>query len=193
MIVAPRARHRQAEKGFGKRVDLVVDKPHLLIEGVGGAIAVKHHAEVRRADRRFIHRAFGIEPGRWQEIARHVLAQQLIKGNVGIERPDQIIAIVRRSHDLRIPLRPVGVGVTDPVHPVPRPLLAEMRTGEEVIDERLKAPRLGDAVGPCGEIAGRRRQASHDKKQPAHQRLRRGVGCRLQPLLAQASEDKAID
>ena len=193
VVVAAGARHGQPEERLRKRVDLVVGEPHLLIKGVGRPEAVKHHPEVRRADRRFVDGAAGIEPGIGQQVAGDVLPQQLVEGHVGVERSDQVVTVVPRAADFWITLGAMGVGVADPVHPVAGPLLAEVRAGEEVIDQRLNAPRLRHARRPVRCLVRRWWQADDREEEPAHERPRRGVGGRGEPLLSETGEDVQVD
>ena len=87
----------------------------------------------------------------------------------------------------------MGVGVADPVHPVAGPLLAEVRAGEEVIDQRFDAPRLRHARRPVRCLVRRWWQADDREEEPSHERPRRGVGGRGEPLLSETGEDVKVD
>ena len=87
----------------------------------------------------------------------------------------------------------MGVGIADPVHPVAGPLLAKVRAGEKVIDERLNAPRLRHASRPVHRLVGRRWQANDREEQPPHERPGRSVGGRREPLFLHGRQDVQVD
>ena len=54
VVVAARTRHGQTEECLGHHIDLILGRPHQLIEGVGGREPLQNEPIVRRADRRLV-------------------------------------------------------------------------------------------------------------------------------------------
>ena len=82
-----------------------------------------------------------IQAGFGQQVAGQMLADQVVVGNVGIQRPDQVVAVAPRLGHIRVALAPVRFGVSHEIHPVTRPALAEMRRAKQTIDNVFHRPR----------------------------------------------------
>ena len=63
-----------------------------------------------------------------------MLADQVVVGNVGIQRPDQVVAVAPRLGHVGVALAPVRLGVSHQIHPVTRPALAEVRRAKQTLD-----------------------------------------------------------
>jgi len=144
VVVAARAGDRLAEEGLAEHVDLVVDEPDLLLERLGRQVAVEDEAVVRGADHGLVDAARCVDARRLQQVARDVLADQLVVGHVLVERADQVVAILIRVGDRRVAFGAVGVRVAHDVHPVPRPALAVGGRSEQPVDLALE--RVGTRV-----------------------------------------------
>ena len=108
----------EPEEGLGDDVDLVVHVLYLFVRGIERLEAMFDQAEVARADGGFVDTFLGIHAGLLQEIARELLAHELIVRYIPIEGPDQVVAITPRLDDLRIAFAAAGIGVADEVHPM---------------------------------------------------------------------------
>ena len=62
-----------------------------------------------------------------QQIAGDVLNHEPIVRQIGIESANQIVPILGGVRNGIVQLVAVSLGITDEIHPVPRPLLAESR------------------------------------------------------------------
>ncbi len=96
-----------------------------------------------RADDRFVDALGSVDARLGQQVASHVFAHELIVGHVGVERADQIVAVVRGADDFRIALGAVRFGIANPVHPVAGPALAELRAGQQLVDKLLDRGAVG--------------------------------------------------
>ncbi len=72
-----------------------------------------------------------------QEVAGHLLAQELVVRLVGVEGVDDVVAVEVRLGDGIVGRAAVGVGVPRHVEPVPSPPLAVTGRGQESIDQPL--------------------------------------------------------
>ena len=68
-----------------------------------------------------------------QEVAGDVFAQKLIVRHVGVQRADEIIAILIGVRNARVALAAERFRVAHPIHPMPRPAFAKMSRGKETI------------------------------------------------------------
>ena len=144
VVVAARAGDGLGLEGLPEDVDLVVDEADLLVQGIGGQVAVVDEPPVGGGEDRLVQAPLRIQAG-LEQVARHVLPDEAVVGEVLVEGADQVVAVAIREGDLRVPLGAVGVGVADDVHPVPRPALAEVGGGEQAVHEALVGvgPRVG--------------------------------------------------
>ena len=131
VIVAAGTGNRQPLKSLGERVDLVVD--HVGADfPEGHAVVVTHfpQPEESRPGDGFIQSQPVVDPGLLQQIAGHVFPDQLVKGQVLVEGPDQIVPIAPGSQQLVVPLVAIGLPEAHQVHPVPRPPFSQVGRGE---------------------------------------------------------------
>ena len=94
VVVAARTRNGQSEEGLRHGVDLVVGEADAFIEGVGRGEAVEDHAEVAESESALVDLFCGIESGCPEEIAGEVLEEKLVVGHIGVERADEVVAIL---------------------------------------------------------------------------------------------------
>ena len=127
VVVTARTRHGQTEERLADHVDLVLRSSHQFIERVCGREALQHEPIMRRADGRLVQPQLGIQPRLLQQVARDVFTQQLVVRHIGVECANEIIPVLVRERNARVALAAERLGVTHPVHPVPRPALAKMR------------------------------------------------------------------
>ena len=132
VIVALGAGDGRRLEGAGEGVDLVVQ--HLLVDAVEhSAVAVTVFAELEehRADQRFVDSIGSIDPRRIQQVACNLLADKLIVRNIRVERADQVVAIPPGAFGRDVPFIAVRIAIANDVHPVPGPMLAEVRRRKE--------------------------------------------------------------
>ena len=194
VIVAARAVDREAEKRGGRRGDDVVERrgadvrlcDHVLI----AHIVVRPRDEKRRAD---FHR--GIIPP--DHIAREMLGDETVERLVVIQRADDVVAerpgVVRDD----IALKARALAKAHDIEPVPAPLLAVVRAGEQFVDEVFIG--LIGLIRPMGLIheslhfLGRWRQAGEVVGGPADERARVGGLARRETFLRELRKDEAVD
>ena len=181
VVVAARAGDGQRLEGLGHRVDLVVGEGHLLVERVDRRKTVQDHAQLADADGAFVEAA--AQARLRQQVAGDRLADQLRPGHVVVEGADQVVAVAPGVGDRRVALGTVGFGVAHPVHEVARPLLAELRAGQQGVD-------LGFVRSGC---VRRRRQAGEDKAGAPAQGLGIRARSRRQPVAGKPGVDLVID
>ena len=191
MVVAAGAGDRQPLKRLAERVDLVLDHLRLFEGDIGGRGRDLHHPLAAGAENGLVDSEHGIVPGR-QEITGQMLGKKAIVGHVGIERPDDVIAIPPGVGD-RI-IADIAARLAEPhqVEPVFGPVLAERRALEQFVHE------LGRGIGTrivhkrC-HLLGRGRQADDRDLQPADERGAVGRRRGLESVDDYFFEQEAID
>ena len=107
VIMAARAGNRDAENSLGNHIDLVVSESDLLVVSVGDTEAVRHHAQVRRADSGFVEVELLVNTRLFDEVAGEMFADELIVGDVGIDCSDNVVAVLRRVGNVWVALAAV--------------------------------------------------------------------------------------
>ncbi len=91
-------------------------------------------------------------------VAGELLADEAVVRLVVVERADDVVAVAPGARLGVVALVAVGLGEADEVEPVPAPLLAVARRGEQAVDEPFVG--VGRRVGQERlDLGGRRRQA----------------------------------
>ena len=110
-----------------------------------------------------------------EQIAGDLLGDEPIEGHVGVEGGDAVVAISPRMRKRRIATKAVvavGFSVTGHVEPVSSPAFAELRPGEQVVDEcahgSLTPHRVRRLEG--FDLGGRRRQPEKIDEEPTDER-----------------------
>ena len=87
---------------------------------------------------------------------------KLVVGLVVVEAADDVVAIAPGERLGAVALVAVGLGVADQVEPVPAPLLAVVRRGEQAIDQLLvgRSRRSAKSFDERIDLLRRRRQPS---------------------------------
>ena len=128
VIVAAGAVHRQSEKRLAGGRDDVVETFVQREQPVGRLIVPQAEPVKAGGDDRVARH------GR-QFVSGQLLADELIVRFVAVERADHVVAVTPRIGLGTVTFKAVGVGVTDHIQPVPRPLLAVvLRLKEPVHD-----------------------------------------------------------
>ena len=191
MVVAAGAGDRQPLKRFAKRVDLVLDHLRFFEGDVGGRGRDLHHPLAASAENGLVDSEHGIVPGR-QEITGQMLGKKAIVGHVGVQRPNDVIAIPPGVGD-RI-IADIAPGLTKPhqVEPVFGPVLAERRTLQQFVHEPGRGIGTRIVHKRC-HLLGRGRQADERDLQPADERGAIGRRRRLESAGDYLVEQEAID
>ena len=169
MVVAAGAGDRESEEGLRDDVDLVVHVTDLLIDRVDRLVAVFDHAEVAGAEGRLVELFFGVEPWLLQQVAGELFADELVVRDVGIEGPDQVVAVAPGLRDGGVAFAAVRIGVADEIHPVAGEVFAVAGRGQQAVDDLGES--LGRGVGfEGGDFGGRRRQAGQHVGRPPDER-----------------------
>ena len=192
VVVAARAGDRLAEEGLAEHVDLVVDEPDLLLERLGRQVAVEDEAVVRGADHGLVDAARCVDARRLQQVARDVLSDQLVVGNVLVERADQVVAVLIRVGDRRVAFGAVGVRVAHDVHPVPSPAFAVGGGREQLVDDPLQRVVARVLLERAQRSRGRREPGERVVQAP-EQHPTRGLRRALQAARALRCGDEAVD
>src|SRR5205085_3712260 len=82
----------------------------------------------------FIEALGGVGSWLGQEIAGQVLDDELVVADIRVERPDDVIAVLKGVGNDGIEFVSTTLGVADQVEPVAAPALAEVWRGEQPID-----------------------------------------------------------
>ncbi len=130
VVVATGAGNRQPQERLADDIDLVVDVADLFIEGIDRLVAVLDKAEVAGAEGGFVQVFAGIEPRLGEEVARDLLADELVIRDIGVEGADEVVAVPPRLGNAGITFAAMGVGIADEVHPVTGEVLAVPRRSQ---------------------------------------------------------------
>ena len=80
----------------------------------------------RGSDQRLVDTLLGVDARFFEQVAGQMFANELVVGNVLIERADEIIPVEPRAFDFVIPIVAESLGEPHDVHPVTGPMLPEM-------------------------------------------------------------------
>ena len=185
VVVALRAAERHAHPGRGRRVGAIdrVDDAKLLRVGAPLLVVAVEPVE-SRAD--LLH-----DGGVGQQVAGKRLDRELVEGHVGVKRLDDRVAVgmVGPVAVILVAARIAEPGQVEPFH---RELLGVVRRGEQPVHGPLVG--LRGIVGQEGvEFLDGGRQAREVERQPAQQRVPRGLGGRPHVRLLEPFEDEGID
>ena len=103
--------------------------------------------------------------GIFQEITSNVFTDELIVGNVSIERSNDIVAVLKCVGRVIVEFMPSRFCVADNVQPVPSPSLAKVWGFKELIDNVFGCLRVF-VLDKCFDFICRWRQANQIKIQP---------------------------
>ena len=180
--MAAGAADRHGLEAAHRHVDAVVDDVRRVVEE---AAAERQIAERRQRPLVVAER---------QPVGSQLLHDELVVGQVLVERPDHIIAVgvgIRISALFREDVT-LGVGIAGDVEPVTAPAFAVARRGQQTVHQLL--------VGVGVEVADerldffrRRRQADQVERNPADQGAAVGRLRWRQALLLHLGEDKGVD
>ncbi len=188
VVVAAHAAHGKTEERAADDVDDAV-------EIVGERLLQVRHLVVPHAQAIDPRRDEAVEVAVVEFVARKLLEHEAVVGHVLVERLDDPVAVLPGAVLDAVALEAVGLGVAHEIEPVPPPLLAVVRAGQQAIEQRR--PR-GVGIGlPCGDervdLLGRRRKTGQVEARPSKQGVRIGLGRRRQPDLLELREDEVID
>ena len=185
VIVAASAVDGQPEERLAGRGDEIVEPVVTRLEPVGRLVVPEAEAVVAGGDK--------IVGGRIGDlVAGKLLEREPIKRRVGVEGPDDIVAVAPSMRLVAVALEGVGLGIAHQIEPVPPPLLAVMGRSEEPVDDPLPRPRR--PVGEKGLRVGlARRQTGEVVGSPPQERLLVGKHGSREPLLGEPFEHERVD
>ena len=137
VIVAPRTCDRQAKKRLAEKVNLVIHDVRFIAQHIGGCVRCFVQVPESCSDDGFVPTVFWIPPRFGQQVTGNVFANELIKGHISIECTNQVIAVFMSVSQRIIEFVPIGFSVTNKIHPMPRPLFAQLWRSEQVIYHTL--------------------------------------------------------
>ena len=202
VVVALGAAERQAEDGFAERfhaIDVVVGE---ILFGNRAALVRVHVVALEAGGDELGLGAIG------QQVAGELLAEELVVGHIRVERVDDPVA--PEPHvPAAVDREAVRVGIAGGVEPDEGHAFAEVRAGEQAVDEAFVGIGRGDRrlacrtfnrraaccyVGDEGfDLFGRGRQAGEVERHAADKRAAVGFGRVFQSLGIEACEDEVVD
>ena len=192
VVMAAGAPDGLGQERLGEDVDLVVEPFRGIDPDVNRRMLRFPQEPESGGDGRF-EKVLGRMPtGFGQQIAGDVLADELVIRNVGIQRPDHIVAVFVREGNFKIEFVSRGLGIPHQVEPVAGPAFAVALRGQQAVDHPFLGLRrgvfqerldLGQRGGQTGEVEG-------DPSQPAPF-VDAGIGGQTSPF--QLGDDKLID
>ena len=193
VVVAAGARDGQAEECLGHRVNLAVHHDDFLALHIHGRLVELDQSPPRRREQRLVQLA---GPARLlQQVAGDLLTQELVVGQVAVERADEPDAVAPGVRQEGVVLRAVRVGVADHVLPVAGEALAEVGGGEERINAMLDA-RCWMLVELADDHLGfllRRRKTREDEVQSSGERTWFDGRGRGEAALLQLREQETVN
>ena len=185
VVVALRALNGDAEDALPDRVHPVEHGFHAELLGVDAPLLVDHRVAQKAGGDDLVLRRSG------QEVARNLLDDELVVGQVAIQSADHPIAI-EPDLALLVLLESVGVGVARRIQPVPPPALTVMRRRKEAL--HLFLVGVPAPVGKEGIDLRRRRRKSHEVQAQAPQQGHAVRGGRWRKLfLLQSSHNEMVN
>ena len=145
VIVAARARDGESRERFADDVDHAFVDARLVGVDVGWAMLAVRQEQVAGTLDRLVLSCLGVEARLLEQVARDGLAQELIVGDVSMKGADQVVAVAVRVRHQVVGLESFRLGEAHEIHPVPRPLLAEVGRGEQSIHDS----RVGGVPVSC--------------------------------------------
>ena len=128
VVVAAGAGERQAEERLAEHVDLVVDPVGVLGPRIDRRVLrLAEPPERRWRGATRSSPSFGLRRGFGSRSPATCSVEELVVRQVGVERPDDVVAVAPGVGDLEVELVAVRLGVADEVEPVPAPALAVVR------------------------------------------------------------------
>ena len=188
MVVAARARDGHAGDGTCGHVNLFVHEIHAELLLVLFIQPLRPECEETGRDEVTV--AFLVVCVR-QQVARDLLADELVVGLVLIHRSDDVVAVFPRGREGEVPLLARALGIARDIEPVPAPALAELRRREQPIHDFLKGFRrlvLHESL----HFIGPRRQADEIEIYTPDQRRAVGIRDGLDFYRLHRSENEAI-
>ena len=185
VIVAAGAVDRQPEERLTGGGNEIVEPVIAPLKPVGRLVVPEAEAVVAGGDEI-------VGGGIGDLIAGELLKREPIKRRVGVEGPDDVVAVAPGMGLVAVALEGVGLGIAHQIEPVPPPLLAVMGRSEEPVDDALPRPRR--PVGEKGSRVGlARRQTGEVVGSPPQERLLVGKHGSREPLLGEPVEHKRVD
>ena len=190
MIVAAGALEGEAEEGGGEGLHAVRHILHAILLLHAAALGLLLVQAVKSGGENLIVGRFG------QEVAGELRGDELVEGKVVVERFDDPIA--PRPHlALAIHLEAVAVGVARDVQPVHGHAFAEVRRGEEAVNEvadcRLPIADWRILAQERFNLGGRRREAGEVETQAAQERGGVGFGLEFEFAGGEGGGDKGVE
>ena len=191
VVVAARARDGETLKRLGNHVDLVVRPLDPVLQRIHRLEPMLHHAEVSRSQEGLVDAQCRVHSGGGEQVACQMLPDQLVVGDVGIQGPNQVVAVTPRVGRVRIAFAAMGLAVADQVHPVAGPVLAELGRVEKLVHQVLVGAWRG--VGDeSPDLSGEGRESSQIVGEAADQSVSVRSRRRFQSLLLQSGQDEAV-
>ncbi len=145
------------------------------------------------AEHRFIGLVERVPARLRQQVAGDVLGDEAIKRQVGVERPNDVVAITPGlAGNRKVELVAECLRVAHQVEPVPGPALGVARAGEQAIDHGGKRARRVIAEERVDFLPGRWQSVQVERHAP-DQRPPIGGRRRGQPFRFQLAQDKVVD
>ena len=155
VVVAASAAEGEAEEGSGSGVNLLV---HYVVDHLDAVLlgeGLGSEGQEAGGGDAFLPFFGG---GGGQEVARDLLFDEAVEGEVGVEGLDDVVAVAEGVGVDVVLVHAGGIGETGDVEPVPTPAFAVLGRGEEAVDDFGKA--LGGVVGEKGrDFVGGGREA----------------------------------
>ena len=133
-----------------------------------------------------------VEVARVQHVAGDLLPDELVVGQVAVERLDHPVAVAPGVVADVVALEALALAEPDDVEPVPRPALAVAGRGEQAVDQLLVGAgrRVGDEPLDLLRLG---RQADQVEGEPADQRAPVGLGRRVRAPRLEPGQDEPVD
>ena len=172
MVVAARARDREAEERAPRDIDRAGDAVGLVVAHIDGRMRRGTEEPPRGAERRGVRQSHA--RARRKHVARDLLRHEARGRDVGVERVDHVVAVAPRLGDRVVELMRERLGVAREVEPVTPPPLAVRGARKRAVDERRKV-RVARIGGERAHIGLARRKARDVERRATQERRRRRV------------------
>ena len=190
--MAASAAHGDAQDRPPERVELVVDDVHLQLQLV--LVHQRPRPDRQEAGRHDLLSALGIAV-EFQDVARHLFANETVVGLVAVERVDHVVAVAPGIGRRNSAAKPQRVGITCQVEPVPTPSLPESGRRQVAIHGGFKEPRprLCAERLQLANVCWRGGKARKVQRQSPQQGVPVRCADRCQPTRLQLGQHEPVD
>ena len=134
MIVAASTRDGQTQKSLTDRINLLIHQIHFELPPI--SLNMRFWPECKESGGHELIRAFEFVTSR-EQVTGNLLTNELIEGDIGVERVDDIIAIPLRLRITETGFFPARFGIASDIQPVSTPPFTKVPRRKQLLDRHF--------------------------------------------------------